>query len=120
MAKIIQYFQKSLFGVILFVFCVNCNEKIKYSDNLVFRYNEHKNINSLDPAFAKDKANIWAVNQLFNGLVQMNDSMKVIPSIAKKAGAFCIEINPEETELSYLYDHTLRQRATSGLKSLFI
>ena len=84
MAKIIQYFQKSLLGVILFVFCVNCNDQIKYSDNLVFRYNEHKNINSLDPAFAKDKANIWAVNQLFNGLVQMNDSMKVIPSIAKK------------------------------------
>ena len=52
-----------------------------------------------------------------SGLVYPSAS---IPSIAKKAGAFCIEINPEETELSYLYDHTLRQRATSGLKSLFI
>lgn len=53
-------------------------------DHLVFRYNEHKNIGSLDPAFAKDNADIWAVNQLFNGLVEMNDSLKVIPSIAKK------------------------------------
>ena len=50
----------------------------------VFRYNEHKNITSLDPAFAKDNANIWAVNQLFNGLVEMDDNMKIIPSIAKK------------------------------------
>lgn len=48
----------------------------------IFRYNEHKNISSLDPAFAKDNANIWAVNQLFNGLVQMDDHMRIIPSIA--------------------------------------
>lgn len=50
----------------------------------VFRYNEHKNIGSLDPAFAKDNANIWGVNQLFNGLVEMDDSLNVKPSIAKQ------------------------------------
>ena len=49
---------------------------------MVFRYNEHKNIGSLDPAFSKDLADIWATNQLFNGLVQMDDSLNVIPSIA--------------------------------------
>ena len=52
------------------------------NNNPVFRYNEHKNINSLDPVFAKDNANIWAVNQLFNGLVEMDDLMQVKPSIA--------------------------------------
>ncbi len=52
-----------------------------------------------------------------SGLVYPSAS---IPPIAKRAGAFCIEINPEETELSYIYDHNLRQRATPGLKSLFI
>jgi len=51
-------------------------------DKQVFRYNEHKNIGSLDPAFAKDNADISAVNQLFNGLVQMDTVLNVIPSIA--------------------------------------
>ncbi len=53
-------------------------------DHLVFRYNEHKNIGSLDPAFAKDNSDIWATNQLFNGLVQMDENLNVQPCIAKK------------------------------------
>jgi len=59
----------------------NSTTENRSKDN-VFRYNEHKNISSLDPAFAKDNANIWAVNQLFNGLVQMDDDMKITPCIA--------------------------------------
>jgi len=62
----------------------SCKDSLqKSTDNLVFRYNEHKNIRSLDPAFSKDLADIWATNQLFNGLVQMDDKMQVLPSIAK-------------------------------------
>ena len=49
----------------------------------VFRYNESAGITSLDPAFARDQANIWAVNQLFNGLVQLDENLKVKPCIAK-------------------------------------
>ncbi|MCB0423827.1 MAG: ABC transporter substrate-binding protein, partial [Mangrovimonas sp.] len=60
-----------------------CSKAIKYDPSLVFRYNEHKNIGSLDPAFAKDNADIWATNQLFNGLVQMDENLKVKPCIAK-------------------------------------
>nr|WP_246073363.1 ABC transporter substrate-binding protein [Formosa sediminum] len=64
--------------------CICCTTNKKNRDqNLVFRYNEHKNISTLDPAFSKDIADIWATNQLFNGLVQMNDSMQVEPAIAK-------------------------------------
>jgi len=48
----------------------------------VFRYNEAANITSLDPAFARDQANIWAMHQLFNGLVQLNNRMEVLPCIA--------------------------------------
>jgi len=61
----------------------NCTQENNVSNSEVFRYNEHKNINSLDPAFSKDLADIWATNQLFNGLVQMDSSLNVIPSIAK-------------------------------------
>ena len=53
------------------------------NDHLVFRYNEHSNISSLDPAFAKDNSDIWPVNQLFNGLVQLDKNLNIIPSIAK-------------------------------------
>jgi len=49
----------------------------------VFRYNESAGITSLDPIFARDQANIWAINQLFNGLVQLDDKLKVKPCIAK-------------------------------------
>jgi ABC-type transport system substrate-binding protein len=69
-------------SVILMV--LSCNSKNKsIDDTKVFRYNEHKNISSLDPAFSKDIADIWATNQLFNGLVQMDEQMNVLPSIAK-------------------------------------
>ena len=59
------------------------SNKNSNNDSQVFKYNEHKNIGSLDPAFAKDLSDIWAANQLFNGLVQMDDSLNVQPSIAK-------------------------------------
>ncbi|WP_345006930.1 ABC transporter substrate-binding protein [Snuella lapsa] len=59
------------------------NSKNKLSNSSVFRYNEHKNIGSLDPAFSKDIADIWATNQLFNGLVQMDENLNVLPCIAK-------------------------------------
>ncbi|GFD96326.1 peptide ABC transporter substrate-binding protein [Alteromonas sp. KUL156] len=66
------------------MFLFSCTKKkSKYTNNQVFRYNEHSNITSLDPAFAKDQRNIWGVNQLYNGLVELDDSLQVQPSIAK-------------------------------------
>ncbi|WP_299158124.1 ABC transporter substrate-binding protein [uncultured Tenacibaculum sp.] len=70
--------------VLLLLGAYSCAKKeSKYSDTQVFRYNEHSNITSLDPAFAKDQRNIWAVNQLYNGLVELDDSLHVKPAIAK-------------------------------------
>lgn len=59
------------------------NKSDRATDALVFRYNESANISSLDPAFAKNQANIWACNQLFNGLVQLTDSLTIAPDVAK-------------------------------------
>jgi peptide/nickel transport system substrate-binding protein len=62
----------------------SCENNSRINNNhLVFKYNEHKNIGSLDPAFSKDIADIWATNQLFNGLVQMDEKLNVKPCIAK-------------------------------------
>ena len=79
-----KYFRLYLGSLVVFCnFILSCgttNDDSK-SDQ-VFRYNEHKNISSLDPAFAKDNADIWATNQLFNGLVQMDSNLAISPSIA--------------------------------------
>ena len=63
----------------------SCNNNEKEKDNrTIFSYNEMAGITSLDPAAAIDFENIWPVNQVFNGLVQMDDNLNVVPSIAKK------------------------------------
>ena len=41
------------------------------------------------------------------------------PPIAKKNGAFCIEINPEPSPLSPIYDMTVRKSASEALAELF-
>lgn len=53
-------------------------------DRTVFNYNDMNGITSLDPAAASNFENISPVNQLFNGLLQMDDSLNVIPCIAKQ------------------------------------
>lgn len=60
-----------------------CSRMPERDSRTVFRYNEAAGITSLDPAFARNQANIWAVNQLFSGLVQMDNNLRVQPAIAK-------------------------------------
>lgn len=69
-----------LYALILFS---ACNESKTSGNKKVFRYNEATGISSLDPAFANDQAKIWACNHLYNGLVQLDDSLRVQPCIAK-------------------------------------
>ncbi|OBQ55450.1 ABC transporter substrate-binding protein [Tamlana sp. s12] len=52
-------------------------------DHLVFRYNEYANINTLDPAFSRTLQDNSVCNQLFNGLVQLDDELNILPCIAK-------------------------------------
>ncbi len=70
-----------------FIFCIlllfSCAERDKQAGKTVFRYNEAANITTLDPAFARDQTIIWATNQLFNGLVQLDDHLQIRPCIAK-------------------------------------
>ena len=84
MLKLIKFSFKKLLSYLLIFIGLSCASKENSNkDHLVFRYNEHKNIGSLDPAFSKDLADIWATHQLFNGLVQMDDKLNVKPCIAK-------------------------------------
>ena len=71
------------FLLILFTFFLSCSTSESNLAKKFFRYNESGGITSLDPSSAKTTENIWAVNQIFNGLVQLNDKLEVIPCIAK-------------------------------------
>ena len=67
-----------------FFFLISCNSEINSDkDHLVFRYNEHSNIATLDPAFASNPQLIWPTNQLFNSLVRLDDELNIQPDIAK-------------------------------------
>jgi len=49
----------------------------------IFHYNEQSGIATLDPAFAKNQSIMWAVHQIYNTLIQTDDSLNLIPSLAK-------------------------------------
>jgi peptide/nickel transport system substrate-binding protein len=79
----IMVLRNSYWLLMVSLLVISCSsKKQEQNDNLVFRYNEHANITTLDPAFAKDLRTIWATNQLFNGLVQLDDELNVKPDIA--------------------------------------
>ena len=68
--------------IVLLLFSCS-SDRNSNKDHLVFRYNEHSNIGTLDPAFASNPQIIWPTNQLFNSLVQLDDSLNIKPDIAK-------------------------------------
>ncbi len=78
--------KRALFYISFFVFLAACSSggEKKTDARTVFKYNDiTTNITSLDPAAATNFEKILAVNQLYNGLVEMDDSLHVQPSIAK-------------------------------------
>ncbi len=93
-----------LFTSVLFL--VSCGKKESvFTDNDVFRYNESANIQTLDPAFARNMAIIWPCTQLFNGLVQLDDSLHVAPDIAKSWNISADGLQYEFTLRNDVYFH---------------
>ena len=76
-------FSLSLFlGILFLSLTTSCHNQNPIDAKIVFRYNEFRNITSLDPAFARNPQNIWPIQQLFNGLVQLDHDLNVVPEIA--------------------------------------
>lgn len=76
-----KYFT-ALLTATLFLF-YSCGNNEGEENRMVFNYNESNGITSLDPAFSRDIEVMWATNQLFDGLVELDSNMQVIPCIAK-------------------------------------
>ncbi len=89
-----------LLGLIM---VASCHHQESTSEHVVFHYNQHNNITSLDPAFAKSQNNIWAANHLYNTLLVLDDSLQVCPSLAKSW---------EVSEDARTYTFTIRDKIT--------
>lgn len=83
-AKNIRLSEINRFFIVInsIILLISCQNASNTDDFKIFKYNSSNGISSLDPAFARTQENIRAVNQLFNGLVQLNDSLQIAPSIA--------------------------------------
>jgi peptide/nickel transport system substrate-binding protein len=76
------FFYHFIIPFIALVLTAACSRR-KGSSRQVFRYNETTGIASLDPAFAKNQSVIWAINQLYNTLVETDSGLNIVPALAK-------------------------------------
>lgn len=83
------------FSCLVLFFLASCYSRQKEGGK-IFHYNEYNGIASLDPAFAKSQSTMWPAHQLFNTLVEINDSLNIIPSLAKRW-----EVSEDRTEFIF-------------------
>jgi oligopeptide transport system substrate-binding protein len=60
-----------------------CHHTTDTSHKTIFNINLDQGLTSMDPAFARNQNALWMDNQLYNGLVQIDDSLHIKPCIAK-------------------------------------
>src|SRR5690606_9266684 len=91
-----------------------------------FTYNEDQNITTLDPAFARVQSEIWVVSQIFEGLVEYDDDLKIKPSLAHsweisdsgKTYTFHLKTNVYFQQSWSLKDNLVRMKASDVVFSL--
>jgi len=103
---------------ILFIVMLNlllaCEREYNNEELKIFRYNEAAGVSSLDPAFSRDLANIWVCNQLYDGLVSLDDDLNVIPSVAHSWDIspdgliYTFHLRPDV----YFHDHEVFEKGT--------
>jgi len=71
------------FLAMLLLSAVACSSNSSDNHKTIFNINLDDGLTSLDPAFARNQNAIWMDNQLYNGLVLLDDNLKVKPCIAK-------------------------------------
>ena len=76
---------KTLAYLFTLLLLTSCGKEISENTDArsVFRMNLPEGCTSLDPAFARGQSVIWMTSQLFNGLVELDENLKVRPSISQ-------------------------------------
>jgi oligopeptide transport system substrate-binding protein len=79
----IRFFSYGLcsLSVLTFLHLSACRNTV--SDKKIFRFNQVQNVESLDPAFAKNLNIMWHVQQCYNRLIEYDAHMNPQPSLAK-------------------------------------
>ena len=72
-----------IFSILIFYACSLKEDRRKEQEKTVFRYNEPAGITTLDPAYVRRFEDFLVVEQLYNGLVSLDEDMHVVPAIAK-------------------------------------
>jgi peptide/nickel transport system substrate-binding protein len=72
-----------LFSALLLTCIISCGHSSSDDGKKVFNMNLDQNLTSLDPAFARNQNATWMINQIFNGLVQIDSALNTLPCIAK-------------------------------------
>ena len=73
-------------SLVALLLLVGCHDAARppADERRVFRYNQPEALSSLDPAFARNQANSWAVSQLFNGLMELDSTLLPVPALARR------------------------------------
>lgn len=73
----------NIFYALLTLLLISCGNRSSKEQKKVFNINLDQNVTSLDPAFARNQNAIWMMNQIFNGLVQIDSNLMPVPCIAQ-------------------------------------
>ncbi|CAM4401252.1 peptide/nickel transport system substrate-binding protein [Pedobacter westerhofensis] len=87
---------KNIFYTLCVIALYSCSRSADDDGKKVFNLNLDQNLTSMDPAFARNQYAIWMINQIFNGLVQIDSALNAVPAIAKSW-----EVSPDG--LSYTF-----------------
>ncbi len=82
-------------SIISFSGLISCTNH-QHPDKKIFHYNEQTGIASLDPAFAKNQSIMWAIHQLYNTLIEVDENMQLKPSLAKRW-----ELSPDNLQFTF-------------------
>lgn len=74
---------RSIFLIPITSFILSACNNHEHPDKKIFYYNEFSGVASLDPAFAKSQSVMWVVHQVYNTLIEVDDSLQLKPSLAK-------------------------------------
>lgn len=74
---------KNIFFICCIISIWGCRNSTDLQDKKVFNINFDQSLTSMDPAFARNQQAIWMINQIFNGLVQIDSNLNAVPCIAK-------------------------------------
>ncbi len=81
--KLMRRITSVIFLISGLFYLISCGNKKGSGDKKVFNINLDQNVTSLDPAFSRNQNALWMTNQIFNGLVQVDQDLNTVPCIAK-------------------------------------